>query len=200
VNLAYDNLFEALPPKIPIEVREVWYQHPIHPYILNELGEIRSLDPQIEFLESDFWTYKPKYGEHTKWPGHVRGVYNKDRILFQAYNNTKKRISKLYHLDGNPYNFRKDNIVGMGYGDPKLVRVGLENKYEFIRNTIGKIPLKLLWYRNYGWTAQDFFENFNLMGFWSDMYMHPKKIEQNYEEEKKTWEIALKQKSRWIYT
>jgi hypothetical protein len=30
--------------------------------------------------------------------------------------------------------------------------------------------------------------------------MHPKKIEQNYEEEKKTWEIALKQKSRWIYT
>ena len=200
MNLAYDNLFETVPPKIPIEVRDIWYQHPIQPFLLNELGEIKSSDPDMGFLETDFWTYQPKYGPNAKWAGHVKGIYDKRRVLFQAYHNTKKRISKVYHLDGNPYNFRKDNLVGMGYGDPDMVQIGIQNKYQFIRNTIGKMPLKIMWYENLGWTTQDFFENFGLTGYWADLYFDQKKIGENYEAEKKTWKALKSQKTNWIYT
>ena len=185
--LKYQHYFQALPPKIPVEKLNKWFQHPWLEAEVNEFGEVRSTDPGQEFYDMVDENY---YGlRHTK--GLNKGKYRKTAFLFCCYHQVKKAPRYIFYLDGNPYNLTKSNLIGINYAPPDLISKAMENTHSFIRNTIQEIPKYIQKYERF-WCAEDTIHNLKIPAEYMEYFRNPDSMEKNFELNQKSLKRSIR--------
>jgi hypothetical protein len=189
VDLAYDNYFEALPPKISLDKFDVWYHHPYSPIKVNEVGYAECTDPNLVFYEPDApGLYALRFVD-----GAQKAKYRKVPFLFCCYHGLSRAPRVILYLDGNPYNCTKSNLIGVNYAPPDLIGEALHNTHQFIRNTIEFIPIKIQKYSKF-WTANEVVNNLKIPQFYIEFWQHPTKFKKFIEENEKAVEISIRKK------
>ena len=125
------HFFEALPPQLEPHEEEIIYPHPTWPGVsCNQLG--------IVYIDDEIYTslhyFNSPFFRSIKAPHFNLGA--KPVVVYECYHGTRIKGKMIYHINGNVYDYRKENLLVCGDLKNPLTKVAKENKSSFILKSV----------------------------------------------------------------